>query len=205
MPERPRVGIVQRRDWIAERGEWRDALDVRLARVIWEAGFVPIPLATGFDDLTDYLDALNLDAFVLSGGGDAGFPPERARLEAAILGRSERDAVPLLGICRGMQVIITACGGRLSPVEGHVSTRHLISGALSEEREVNSFHTLGTRHDELPETLSCLALAPDGTVEAVRHERLPWTAIMWHPEREHEAVAADLAIIERALRREVQA
>lgn len=205
MPTRPRVGVVQRRDRIAERDEWRDALDVHLNRVIWEAGFVPVPLTTGISDLTDYLDELELDAFVLSGGGDVGFPPERARLEDAILTRSERDAVPLLGICRGMQVIVAACGGRLSPVDGHVATRHLISGALTEEREVNSFHTFGLRHDELPETLSCLALAPDGTVEAVRHKQLPWTAIMWHPEREHEAVAADRAIIERALLREVEA
>ena len=199
MTERPRVGVVQRRDRIAERDEWRDALDVRLARVIWEAGFVPVPLTTGIEDLTDYLDILDLDAFVLSGGGDVGSPPERAELEEAILARSVRHAVPVLGICRGMQVIVSACGGRLSSVDGHVATRHLITGALYEVREVNSFHTLCLRRDELPETLSCLALAPDDTVEAVRHKQFPWTAIMWHPEREQDAAAADLALIRRAL------
>lgn len=202
MTARQRVGVTQRRDFMPERDEWRDALDVRLARMIWAAGFVPIPLTTGIDDLETYLDELQLDAFVLSGGGEVGSPPERTLLEEALLARSERDAVPVFGICRGMQVIVTACGGRLSSVEGHVATRHLISGSMSEEREVNSFHALGIRREDLPSKVSCLALAPDGTVEAIQHDRLPWTAIMWHPEREARTVAADLAIIAYALLRE---
>lgn len=204
MTARPRVGITQRRDLIVERDEWRDALDVRLARVIWEAGFTPIPLTTSISDLEGYLDALEIDAFVLSGGGDVGYPSERAELEKTVLTRSERDAVPVLGICRGMQVIVAACGGRLSPVDGHVATRHLIAGLLSEEREVNSFHALGLRPVGVPDALACLAVATDGTVEAVRHKQLPWTAIMWHPEREVHAVTADLAIIEDALIRKAQ-
>lgn len=204
MAARPRVGLTQRRDLITERGEWRDALDVRLARIIWDIGFTPVPLATGIDDAQSYLEALELEAFVLSGGGEVGYPLERASLEDAILARSARDSLPVFGICRGMQVIITACGGQLSPVEGHVATRHLVFGTLSGEREVNSFHGLGIPRENLPSALSCLALAPDGTVEAIRHDWLPWTAIMWHPEREAQAVTADLDIIEHALLREAK-
>ena len=199
MTARRRVGITQRRDLVAERDEWRDTLDVRLAALVWEVGFTPVPLASGVTDIKGYLDALDLDAFVLSGGGEVGDPAERAELERVILARSAADLRPVLGICRGMQVIVAACGGTLDPVEGHVATRHTVSGDLSNEREVNSFHTLGLRPDHVPLSLAAVARAPDGTVEAVRHRVHPWTAIMWHPEREHPYDSADLALFAASL------
>jgi len=199
MIPRLRVGITQRRDLIEERHEWRDALDVRLLQIVWEAGFTPIPLASGIRDAEGYLDALDLDAFVLSGGGEAGLPEQRAVLERAVLRRSKDERIPVLGICRGMQVILVACGATLNPVEGHVATRHRITGALTDGREVNSFHALGLQQEDLPDSLTPLAIAQDGTAEAVQHKQHPWTAVMWHPEREDPSVKADVILIKEAL------
>lgn len=64
---------------------------------------------------------------------------------------------------------------------------------------MNSFHALGLRPDHVPETLAAMASAPDGTVEAIRHSVHPWTAIMWHPEREAPYDEADLALIAASL------
>lgn len=196
-----RVGVTQRQVDLPERGEVRDALDARLPRLLWELGFVPVPIANDVADADAYLDALDIDALLLSGGDHVGEPPARARVERAALDLALRRGIPVLGICRGMQVIVTACGGTLVPADGHVATRHPVDGPLTGAREVNSFHAFGVMPDGLPEVLRPVAHAPDGTVEAVRHAVHPWTAIMWHPERERPFNADDLDLVAGALER----
>lgn len=205
-----RVGITQRPMALPERGEVRDALDVRLARLVWDLRFVPVPITNaiaedtgpgdaGPSSVDDYLAALALDAIVLSGGDDVGEPPARDRTERAALALAVREGLPVLGICRGMQLINVMAGGTLTPVEGHVATRHEVQGSPSAQREVNSFHRLAILPDGLAADLEATAWAPDGTIEAVKHRRLPWTGIMWHPEREAPFAEDDLQLVTDAL------
>lgn len=196
---RLRVGITQRQVVLMERDETRDAVDAQLPRLIWEAGFTPVAVANEVGDADAYLEALALDAFVLSGGDDVGFPPKRDIIERAILTLSARTHAPVLGICRGMQVIVTFCGGTLASADGHVATRHAVSGRLGPARDVNSYHELVVSTCGLPHGLEAIAHAPDGTIEAVRHQEFPWTAIMWHPERESPFRQADITLTARAL------
>lgn len=201
MSEGRRIGITQRQVDLPEREEVRDALDARLSRLLSELGLVPVPLANDVIDADTYLAALALDGFLLSGGDEVGEPPSRARIERCALDLAARGGLPVLGICRGMQVVVTACGGALVPVDGHVATRHAVDGPLTGAREVNSFHELGVVPAGLPQELQPVAHAPDGTVEAVRHREHPWTAIMWHPERERPFLTEDRVLVAEALTR----
>lgn len=198
-----RVGVTQRQQVVAERDEVRDVLDVRLARLLWDAGLAPVPLANAVarsvDEASAYLEALGLDAIVLSGGDDVGHPPDRDRIERAALALAEREGLPVLGICRGLQVLNVAGGGRLEAGEGHVATRTIIDGPDVVRREVACFHELVITQDHLAEDLVPFAWAEDGTVEGVRHRSLPWTGIMWHPERTLPFVAEDVALVTAAL------
>ena len=171
MSTRPRIGVTQRQVAVPGRDELRDALDVRLPALLWDLGFVPVPLANRIPDPRTYLDALALDGLVLSGGDDPGVTPERDRFEAAALDHAEAAALPVLAVCRGLQVLNLRAGGRLRPVDGHVATRHEVRGVL----------------------------APDGTVEAVRHANLPWTGVLWHPERDDPTDPADRALLRAVL------
>jgi putative glutamine amidotransferase len=144
---------------------------------------------------------LGLDAIVLSGGDDVGHPPERDRIERAALVLAERDDLPLLGICRGMQVLNIMGGGRLESREGHVAVRHHIEGPDVARREVASFHRLVIPADGVAPDLVPFAWAEDGTIEAVRHRSRPWTGLMWHPERTEPFVSDDIALIASALTR----
>ena len=49
---------------------------------------------------------------------------------------------------------------------------------------VNSYHNWGISKSDLSPNLLPLAIADDGTIEALEHKQLPWVGIMWHPERE---------------------
>lgn len=193
-----RLGISQRLDCIAGRDEARDALDCRWSELLWGLGVLAVPLPSGIADYEPYFSALNLDGFILSGGNDIGAAPQRDALEAAVLRYAERQHLPVLGVCRGMQFINHYLGGGLADVRGHVASRHVLKGKLANGRdnpEVNSYHNHGVTVQTLGDGLNVIAMTEDHVVEAFEHERLPWLGIMWHPEREQPFSADDLKLI----------
>ena len=146
---------------------------------------------------------LSPDGFVLSGGNDIGSTIERDNLELAILEYSSEHQLPLLGICRGMQIINDYQGGSYQCIEGHVATKHPVSGKLTENRErhVNSFHEFAITMTTLGSNLEVLAICSDGVVEAIAHQKKPWLGIMWHPERDAEFADQDRQLISNHLER----
>lgn len=187
------VAVSQRVDVLAERGETREALDQRLVDFLLTGGFLPVPvpntLSATADALQTWLDRLAPQAIVLSGGNDLGEQPARDMTEARLLEHARANHLPVLGICRGMQMLGHWAGSRLKPVSGHVRTRHRLSGRIV--AEVNSYHGLALA--DCPEDFDVLARSEDGEIEAIGHRSLPWEGWMWHPEREQVFAAHDLA------------
>lgn len=193
------VAVSQRVDRYPDRNETRDALDQRLTTFLLDAGFVPLPLPNGLyralpdgrsdpEALDAWLAAVKPQAFVLSGGNDVGQCRERDLTESWLLDHASRHQMPLLGICRGMQMMARWAGVDLSSVQGHVRARHLLSGEIT--GEVNSYH--GHSLAACPPNFEVLAKSEDGQIEAIRHQSLPWEGWMWHPEREESFATSDL-------------
>ncbi|MFJ9718013.1 gamma-glutamyl-gamma-aminobutyrate hydrolase family protein [Streptomyces sp. NPDC101213] len=152
-----------------------------------------------------------LDGLVIAGGPDVEparygaerdprtGPPARERdaWELALIGAALGAGVPLLGICRGMQLLNVALGGSLvQHLPGHAEApgvfgRHAVkpvpgtryAGLVPEETSVPTFHHQAV--ERLGTGLVASAYAEDGTVEAVE---LPsaggrWVlGVQWHPE-----------------------
>lgn len=185
----PLIAVSQRVDRIEGRDETRDALDQRITQWLLSFGAltVPVPNAIGTGTGTGaWLEALSPRAIVLTGGNDVGGCPARDATETALIEFASLRGLPLLGICRGMQMLAHHAGGTLARVTGHVRTRHALlcddAAAGRLPREVNSYHDWGLT--ACPPGYRCLAHAPDGTIEAMQHEHRPWEGWMWHPERE---------------------
>lgn len=182
------VGVSQRVEYFADRGERRDLLDQRMSQWISQLDCIPVPIPNSLSGcvgdnnklLEQWLLNLDLKAFVLSGGNDIGDAYDRDQTERQILAFSYDNKLPLLGICRGMQMMGLWAGASLMQVSGHARTRHRLHGRLLSE--VNSFHNFAL--SECPAGFDVLATAEDHGIEAISHKTLPWEGWMWHPERE---------------------
>ena len=183
------VAVSQRVDHFPERNETRDALDQRLATFVAICGYMPVqvPNSLGWA-IRDWLTVVQPAAVLLSGGNDIGQCAERDDTETALLRYAHECHMPVLGICRGMQMLAHWSGTDLHPVHGHVRTRHCLAGEIV--GEVNSYHDFALA--TCPEGFEVLARSEDGEIEAIRHQSLPWEGWMWHPEREENFDARDV-------------
>ena len=200
-----RIAITQRVHDLADRGERRDALDQAWTPWIEAGGDVAIPVPNRLDDPVAFVRELAVDALVLTGGNDlAHLPgaqnpaPERDATERALLEHARDTGLPVLAVCRGMQMLVDFWGGALTRLDGHVAQPHDIVVHATTPRlrpgPVNSFHDWGVERAGVGTALRVLATAPDGTVEAVVHPELSQVGVMWHPERD-PADDADRALL----------
>lgn len=161
--------------------------------------------------------ARHADAILLMGGDDVDpywyggnpvYPHEGAHwpradaAQMALVRTAVQEDIPLLGICRGMQVINVALGGTLvqdmaqpghrndTLMQDHHFARHGIdidadselAGILGDlaDLDVHSAHHQCV--DRVGEGLEVVAHAPDGVIEAVEHRDAPVIGVQWHPE-----------------------
>ncbi|MDR9431785.1 MAG: type 1 glutamine amidotransferase [Natronomonas sp.] len=207
-----RIGLTQRVESVAEYDERRDCLDQRWARLMRSMGFTPIPLFNRVSDVEAYVEQLSLDGVVFTGGNDfadldggVNVAPERDRFEQSLLTVAIERNLPVLGVCRGLQLVNRYSGGSIRQVDGHVATEHDLDvdqrmAAIVDTPAcvtVNSYHNYGVTDESLGEDLTVVARAPDGSIEWIEHEAHAITAIMWHPERDSPAADLDRRIIKR--------
>ena len=146
------------------------------------------------------LRAQHADAIIIMGGEDVhpslygatqGYEAEgrhwyRAdRGQIALVNYAVCTGTPLLGICRGMQIINTALGGTLEQhIEGAHGT-HTNNRILFDHRFIRHSVRVGEETNlehALAPGLQVSAQAPDGTIEAIESVGAPVIGVQWHPE-----------------------
>ena len=179
------------------------------------AGGVPILIPAGEPDSSTILS--RLDGLILSGGGDLdpeiyngashvtiyNVDRERDRSEISLAQLILSTNIPVLGICRGLEVLVVATGGSLIPHlpdevgevvihRAHQSSaiEHSVKIAANSRlaeivgaTELNVFSWHHQAASIVPQEWNVTARAADGVIEALEHKHHPWAiALQWHPE-----------------------
>ncbi|WP_375423988.1 gamma-glutamyl-gamma-aminobutyrate hydrolase family protein [uncultured Friedmanniella sp.] len=210
----PLIGLSAYRE-LAAFGVWHtqtDLLNSLYARSVEAAGGIAVLMPPQGEQAAAVVD--RLDGLIITGGSDveparygsSAHPQtqsprrERDAWELALLDRARAQGVPVLGICRGMQVMAVHAGGTLEQhlpeVVGHdehspggdafgwvsvtTAAGSLVQALVGEEMQVNCHHHQAVAsHPGLVAT----AHAADGTLESVEDPERPfWLGVQWHPE-----------------------
>lgn len=192
-----KLGITQRVEVHEAYDERRDCLDQRWSGFALSLGALPLPLPnTSAHKAKIFVEIMGLDAIFLSGGNSlAAFEKdsnhiatERDEFEFALIHAARENDIPIIGFCRGMQILNVFFGGKINEVEGHVGSQHHIHPVNSTEifpKRVNSFHTWGISQNNLSPELEPLALDDCGNIEAFQSKKMKILGLMWHPERDY--------------------
>lgn len=183
------------------------------------AGGAPVLIPCGLDETALRAILTRIDGLVLTGGGDIdpaayGDPPsaglqlvdpQRDQTELALARWAVNDGLPLLGICRGLQVLNVALGGSLiqdiqrdrpgslphAAADSADEVCHAVAieaaTALARVLESEGFQVNSSHHQAirgLAPPLQVVARASDGVIEAVEmRDHLFAFGVQWHPER----------------------
>ena len=180
-----KIIITQRYEKLGKFSELRDNIDSRLPYLIQKLGYTPILLPNNLNNLKKFILNISPKGIVLSGGGDPLKKDLRYKIENELIKISIKKNIPIIGICRGAQVLNIFFGGKLTKVKNHVRKKHRIFGPIVKNISisVNSYHDFGFFKKTLGKNLKLLASSSDNVVKSFCHEKYKFLGIMWHPER----------------------
>ena len=194
------IAISQRVHKIHEYGELRDELDNRLFKFVNKLGFLPVPIPNfkkknnaDFKTLLSWLNSIKPSGIILSGGEDIGQFKYRDQIEFKLLNWAVKNKTPIIGICRGMQIIGHWAKVKTIKVKNHVGARHIIISSINKnyKRKVNSFHNLAL--SKCPKNFKVNFRSLDGVIESIEWRKKKIFGCMWHPEREKQFDKHDIS------------
>ncbi len=133
----------------------------------------------------------NIDLIILPGGNDVikkdKYTKTRLLVEKNTISYGLKKNIPILGVCRGMQVINNFFGGKIYRINGHMKKNHDIYMKKNifgkSKHNVNSYHNYGINIISKSKKFNILATDKNNNIEMFKHKKRKIYGVMWHPER----------------------
>ena len=164
------IGISLRVVEDTNYNEKRDALSQDWSKFFEKVGANPLLIPNTIKNVSSFLEDMHVHGLILSGGDNIGDNQDRDETEQKIIDYSFEKKIPLIGICRGMQVLNKFFGGAIETLENskHVGDPHSVSlnknfASLlqTENLQVNSFHNNVIKPKNLGKNLLVFAIKHD--------------------------------------------
>lgn len=180
------IGISTRVTHAINYNEERDSIardwSTFMLKNFSDAKFIFLPNIE--DDIEEYIQKWNVNCFFLTGGEDFGTSTSRDITEINILKYAIKHDMPIIGICRGFQLLASNLGATIIKQNEktiHLSNNHIVVNN-NQEYLVNSFHSNIVSFKEVPNKFETIAICKiDNSLEAFKYENM--LGLMWHPER----------------------
>ena len=196
-----KIAITQRIDYLRKRNEYRDSIDHELVKLILSIGHKPLLISNLlYDDkkktINKWLDDFKPEGIIFSGGNDFGEFIIRDKTEEFLYYWALKKRIPILGICRGMQLIGLLNGTKLKKIKNHINLNHIIVNQSNKKEYLkNSFHAYSL--ENCPKDFKITFLSKDGEIEGIVHKKENITGIMWHPERDSSFSKSDINLLKK--------
>ena len=215
--KKPIIAITSSMDLNPDRlNDNRTMVSLDYSNSVINSGGIPVilPITDNFEVIKEQVKYF--DGLILSGGGDpdpnlygedclqelGDITPERDTFELAILEEFLKTKKPILGICRGLQLMNVFYGGTLYQDIKYVDTNiqhkqkwladlpthdinilenNILFEIFGKKARTNSFHHQIIK--DLGRELTSIATANDGVIEAIQNKNYPFFyGVQWHPE-----------------------
>ena len=210
------IGLTMRITENTSYVEYRDSISHDWINYLSNYGISPILLPNYSADIQSFMASISLSGIIISGGDSIIDNPtnhteniyhQRDISELSILENGIRMGLPILGTCRGLQIINKFFKGAITsnirkskdhPVASNhninILTNPIIPEFSDSEVSVNSYHDDGICMDDLSKCLKPFATWENTLVEGFYHPNLPILGIQWHPERTTSSNGLDEAL-----------
>lgn len=189
------IGITPRLFY--EKGVEKQFVNTRYINFLrqFDLNFLILPLSS-----TNIIDILSLcDGFLITGGDDVNpylykqknlnsnnINNDLDSLDLKVIDFAVQKKMPLMGICRGIQIInVYFKGSLIQDIANHQNSTHKCTISDNPYLNENNITTNSFHHQAislLGDDLKAFCISDDGIIEGIYHNNLPILAIQWHPE-----------------------
>jgi len=201
-----KIAITQRLMLNDSYYELRETLDTRWGLLFDELNFLPMVLPIEYD-FKKYFENIEIDGILLTGGNDLNIlnsseeSSQRDIFEKELIKYGIQNDIPILGVCRGMQIIAEYFEADFIKVKDQVAIKHSLKvnkeskyfNELSNLNDVNSFHNYAIKN--ISDDFLISSRTSDGMIKAIEHKKYKIFGQMWHSEREEPFNINELNLI----------